>query len=359
MNGNLVSVIVPTFNRAYCLARTLDSALKQTHSNLEIIVIDDGSTDQTQDLIRSSYAREPRVKYIHQENAGVSAARNRGLATIQGDYVAFLDSDDVWKPWKLQAQLACMKFLPSIGMVWSDFETLDARGNVSSQKHIRTKYQAYRWFTNEQLFTESFPLNRFAPELEDAAGGTLYTGDIYSQMIMGSLVHTSTVLMRRDRFEKVKKFDENLRFSGEDYDFHLRTCREGPVGFLNLAAMQYQQDMPDSLGRYRYMTAYNFLTTVAGAIERDRKRIKLPKKMIHHVLAEGNSWVGEELFEQGDHRDARSYLLKSLSHRIGQPRIAMLLGLSLMPRGLSHLLRRTYRGAKTCLGKNRAATACV
>lgn len=102
MTAPLVSVIIPTFNRASTLKRTVDSALAQTHSPLEVIVVDDGSTDGTETVIRS-YGE--RIRGIAQPNGGPSAARNTGAAAAQGEWLAFLDSDDVWKPEKIARQV--------------------------------------------------------------------------------------------------------------------------------------------------------------------------------------------------------------------------------------------------------------
>ena len=88
-----VSVIIPTYNRSHCLGDAIDSVLAQTHKNLEIIVVDDGSTDGTKDIVRS-YGWP--VKYIYQTNQGVSAARNRGIKEARSEWIAFLDSDDEW-----------------------------------------------------------------------------------------------------------------------------------------------------------------------------------------------------------------------------------------------------------------------
>jgi glycosyltransferase involved in cell wall biosynthesis len=111
----LVSVIIPTFNRAYCVGSAIDSALKQTHRNTEILVLDDGSTDGTRDLVKQSYSGDPRVRYFHHENRGVTATRNRGISLSRGDFVALLDSDDTWSPWKLELQLACLESQPELG----------------------------------------------------------------------------------------------------------------------------------------------------------------------------------------------------------------------------------------------------
>src|ERR1700683_1851908 len=108
----LVSVIVPTFNRAYCLADAVDSALAQTHGNVEIVIIDDGSTDDTSALVATRWGRNRRVKYFVQATQAAPAARNQGLARATGDFIALLDSDDRWKPWKLAVQIAAMTHCP-------------------------------------------------------------------------------------------------------------------------------------------------------------------------------------------------------------------------------------------------------
>lgn len=343
---DLVSVIIPTFNRAYCLCRAIDSALNQTHPALEVVVIDDGSTDGTKELVQGAYGNDARLKYARQDNRGVSAARNHGLRLAQGDYVAFLDSDDAWKPWKLQVQLAGMRFLPHVGMVWSDMEAIDPNGKVFDRNYLRTMYSAYQWFSESQLFSESHPLSQVAPEMGDTIkDGTLYAGDIFSQMVMGSLVHTSTVVVRRDRVEKVGWFNEEWT-CGEDYDFHLRTCREGPVAFVNLAAIQYQRGLTDRLTRHAHLLATNFLKTITVALEKDRTRIKLPQAMLNLALAEAHLWVGMESLNAGDHRSARRHLATSLWYKTRQPHVFSLLALSCLPRKLGQTLRRFYRRLK-------------
>src|SRR5262245_47409787 len=94
----LVSVLVPTYNRSKLVRRAVESALAQSYRRLEVLVVDDGSSDDTRQVIEGM---DPRVRYIRQANAGVSAARNRGIAEARGEFVAFLDSDDEWLPWKL------------------------------------------------------------------------------------------------------------------------------------------------------------------------------------------------------------------------------------------------------------------
>jgi GT2 family glycosyltransferase len=362
MSPSLVSVIVPTYNRAYCLPRTIDSVLRQTHAASEVILLDDGSTDGTRDLVRERYGREPRVRYFYQENQGVTATRNNALALARGDYVAFLDSDDWWEPWKLELQLACFARRPEVGMVWTDMQAIDPDGKVANPAYLRTMYGAYRWFPRDRLFPESFPLADIAPGLRGAAGDRrFYVGDIFSQMVMGNLVHTSTVLLRRDRLAAVKKFNEELRVSGEDYDFHLRTCRAGPVGYVDVSAIHYQTGMPDRLTRpsYRVHAASNCLKTILPVLANDRARIRLPRRMIRERLAEVHDWVGEALLEAGEVSRARGHLAASLWHKPLQPRTLSLLLLASLPAAVGQSVRGASRYLKSLVRRRPAPAAAA
>jgi glycosyltransferase involved in cell wall biosynthesis len=345
----LVSVIVPTFNRAYCLADAVDSVLAQTHGNVEVVIIDDGSTDDTTQLVASRWGRIRRVKYFVQANQGVTAARNQGLARATGDFIALLDSDDRWKPWKLAAQIAAMSHCPDIGMVWTDMQALAPDGAIVHPAYLKIMYSNYRRFTREQLFSASFPLTRFMPDAPASiCDGVLHTGSIYSQMFMGSLVHTSTVLLRRSRLETVKGFNESLKLSGEDYDFHLRTCRDGPVGFIDLSSVEYRVGMPDRLtaDKYRVQGFSNVLATITLAYERDHDRIDLPPQLIRQRFAEVHAWLGEALLDAGQRSAAARELSKSLRLQPRQMRMARLFALSLLPSAIGDSVRSVYRGCK-------------
>ena len=349
MSADLVSVIIPSYNRAYCLATTVDSVLAQTHGNLEILIVDDGSKDATRELVAERYGREPRVRYIHQANAGVSAARNHGLRLATGDYLALLDSDDLWLPWKVLAQLRCLAALPSAGMIWTDMDAIGADGEICHRRYLTEMYSSYRRFPRDQLFRDARPLSAIDRALAAALGDPqVFLGDIFSPMITGNLVHTSTVLLRRERFERVHEFDVELRYSGEDYDFHLRTCREGDVAYLDAPSILYQRGRDDQLTHRKYTVhmAENFLKTVNKALARDRARVALPAAMLDEVIAEAHAWIGEQRLEIGEPGPARHHLGTSLKLRPWQPRVAALLGAALLPRQLAAPLRASYRAIK-------------
>ena len=360
MFAPLVSAIVPTFNRAYCVCRTIDSALAQTHSRVEVLVVDDGSTDDTRQVIQQRYGSEPRVKYIFQENTGVSGARNTGMQAAQGDCIALLDSDDVWKPYKLDLQLAVLERLPEVGMVWTDMEAIDPSGKVFSPRYIREFYSSYRLWRMSALFSRQIPIGKIAPHLPpEVTEGTVFAGDIYSQMVMGNLVHTSTVLMRRERMEQTGLFNVEFK-AGEDYDFHLRTTRAGPVAFADVPALLYQRGLADRITRpeMRIHMARGFLRTLEATLARDRPRIRLPEEMIDLALSDAHGWIGDLALSLGDRDEAQHHLASSLRHRWCQPRIAALWMLSHTPTLLSALIRNSVRAVKSIFRPQVVTSLC-
>lgn len=357
--ASLLSVIVPTFNRAYCVARSIDSALSQTWRNVEVVVVDDGSTDGTPDLMKQRYGGDTRVRYIRQENTGVSGARNTALRLAQGDYIAFLDSDDLWSPWKAELQIRCLEALPGVGMVWTDMEAVDESGAVVNPRYLRTMYSAYGEVSQQDLFSSTESLGRIWPKRPAAClEASVFSGDIFSCMILGNLVHTSTVMLTRERFSKVKFFREDLRVSGEDYDYHLRTCREGLVAFVDVASIRYQTGRGDQLtrpGMGRWVSQ-NFLNTILPAIERDRARITLPQARLDAVVAEAYSWLGSELLHAQAPGSFRALWNSFKLHR--DARTGMLLLASCMPSGwfptLQALKRAVWHTGRSTQAKQQA-----
>ena len=117
-----VSVIIPTYNRAEYLGEAIQSVFDQTFEDFEILIVDDGSTDDTQQLVLSFH--DPRLRSFYQNNCGISAARNAAIRSADGEYIAFLDSDDVWLPELLESQVAVLDRRPEIGLVYARAATL-------------------------------------------------------------------------------------------------------------------------------------------------------------------------------------------------------------------------------------------
>ena len=223
-----VSVIVPTHNRAHTLARALDSVLAQTRPADEIIVVDDGSDDETGQALE----RFTTVRVLRQENLGVSAARNAGIRAASGDWLALLDSDDVWLPEKLAWQCALIAAHPDHRL---------CHGNE-------------RWLRHGE------PLKQLSKHRKRG-------GDIFEDCLPLCVISPSAVMLRHDLLTEVGLFDENLP-ACEDYDLWLRICAREPVLYVEQALLIKHGGHDDQLSRrfwgmdrFRIRALYNLLTT--------------------------------------------------------------------------------------------------
>jgi glycosyltransferase involved in cell wall biosynthesis len=207
----LVSVVIPAYNRARQIGRAIDSALNQTYRPIEVIVIDDGSRDNTAEIV-SGY---PEVRYYHQENRGASGARNRGVELARGEYIAFLDSDDFWVKNKLELQMRLMLRLraPVLG--------------------ARKKYVTEAAFVNpdKQAKTERYHFLTFKRQLKR------------------TWIVPSTVVVRKDYFQRFSGFDSRLKIA-EDWDLWLRMARDAPIPRMN-AVLTYNFATVGSLSENR------------------------------------------------------------------------------------------------------------
>ena len=212
-----VSVIIPTFNRAAMLAEALDSVLAQDFDAFELILVDDGSADRTQQVL-APYGY--RLRVARQENRGVSAARNLGVALGRGELIAFLDSDDLWRPGKLRTQAAYMDAHPELGICQT--EEIWIRDGRRVNPRLRHRKAA---------------------------------GMFFERSLELCLVSPSAVMMRRHLFERVGGFDESLP-ACEDYDLWLRIgCRQ-PVGLIDAPLVVKRGGHPDQLSRQPGLDRY-------------------------------------------------------------------------------------------------------
>ena len=202
MECDLVSVIIPTYNRCRIITDAIECVLRQTYKHYEIIVVDDGSTDGTKEVV-SGYG--VKVTYISQKNAGPSAARNTGIRHAKGELMAFLDSDDVWREDKLARQVACFTDNPSVGIVVSGHEIRNENWEI----------------THVTLLTEK--------EIRQ-----IHRKDLYKNFFS-----TTSVVVRAKCFAKVGYFDETIRFA-EDWDMWLRILQHYECSIVNEPLVSYR-----------------------------------------------------------------------------------------------------------------------
>jgi len=212
----MISIIIPTFNRALLLAEAVQSVLEQTYfqnpsrHDFEILIVDDGSTDRTRQLVESWPGQ---VRYYFQGHGGVSSARNRGLELARGEFIAFLDSDDLWLKDKIGAQMSYMKAFPAAKMCYTE-EIWIRKGVWANPKEKHKKYSGW-------IFDKVLPL---------------------------CLISLSSALFRREVFDQIGQFDESLP-ACEDYDFGLRLAYKFPVHLLSKPLIIKRGGHPDQLSR--------------------------------------------------------------------------------------------------------------
>jgi glycosyltransferase involved in cell wall biosynthesis len=235
--GDLVSVIIPTYNMGQYLPQAVQSALAQSYANVEVQIVDDGSTDDTPRIVRQ-WDGHPRVRVHRQPNSGLSHARNQALALSRGHFVALLDADDVWLPEKLSRQMPLFQGRPEVGVVYSDFERIDSEGN---------------------------PLPK---------GPThMHCGWVSGLLLIENFVAASTTVIRRECFERHGGFDLALR-TGEDYEMWLRLSVHYQFDFLAEPTLRYRTwgGQMSTDYRARYATGIRimqeFLDNNPGAVGR-------------------------------------------------------------------------------------------
>jgi glycosyltransferase involved in cell wall biosynthesis len=218
-----VSVIIPTYNRGEFLRRGINSALEVCAENDEIIVVDDGSTDQTRALVESF--SDPRLLYVYQENSGVATARNHGMELANNDLIAFLDDDDEWHPAKLTVQIALLEKHPEAVASFSNFWITDRLGNRTNNYLLRWGQPLQDW--NQMLgTTRTFRLDDTGEEFD------YYLGEHYFNQMQDDYILPSTLIIDRSRFQEPLSFLDGFKRM-ESWLFSSQACRQGPVIYVD------------------------------------------------------------------------------------------------------------------------------
>lgn len=219
MDKPLVSVIVPNFNGGPYIRQALDSIVSQSYKNLEIIVIDDGSTDDSVEVLTEYAAKTTEMTLVLQQNAGVAVARNKGISVARGDYIAFLDSDDYWHPEKLSLQIDILGKEQNFGVCFSSY-MLWPPGTDNNYQNPDVMYSR----------------RSFEPGL---AVDKEFTGWIYHILLRDVYVWTGTVVIRKEVLNRVGGFNNELKI-GEDHDLWLRIADKYQMVKLSFPSALYR-----------------------------------------------------------------------------------------------------------------------
>lgn len=268
----LVSVIMPTYNHAKFIGQAIESALSQTYKYLELIVIDNYSEDNTE-LIVTSY-RDNRIRYIKFRNNGIIAAsRNLGIKTSKGEYIAFLDSDDVWIPYKLEKQVSIMEAYEDIGLVYSRIKII-SRNSV-----------------------------------QETLGQRGRSGCVFEKLMKGNFISACSVIVRREVLTDIGFYEEDpLIIGGEDYELWTRIACKYKIYYIDEVLCKYRLHPGCKLGNNKVKDAELNLWVLHSIM----KKLSMPEKLKKEALEK--SYVNLALVHglSGDLRQFLFYKQKTL-----------------------------------------------
>jgi len=269
----MISVILTTYNRPAMTCEAIDSVFAQTCSDFELIVVDDGSTDDTEQVL-SRYG--DRIQYVYKENGGEATARNVGLARARGDLVAFLDDDDTWLPEKLEAQVAYHREHPKVGLIYTDCQRFNENGL-----------------------------------LPDPSGRKRLSGWIFREFVEEYFIIFSTIMVTRAAIDRVGGFDEAYK-RGDDVDFMGRVLEHYPAGYIDRRLlMRRKYARPTTPAEVR-RSADEQLIYVRRYQERYGKTGKLPRRWATRKTARAELKIGRACEMVGDARGAREHYMRAI-----------------------------------------------
>ena len=249
----LVSVVIPTYNRRGMVQDAIDSVFSQTYRPLELIVVDSGSNDGTKEAV---LGLDKGVIYLESKTKGPSSARNMGISSATGDYIAFLDDDDLWHPEKIEIQIEFLKRHPDVAMVSSD--------TVSQDEDITPKNEPW-------IF-----------------------GDLYPRLFMESFVSTPTVVVRRDVVEEVGGFNEKY-IRAEDYDLWLKIAKVFPIAHLK-APLVLVRKSPNRLSGDKIDLRITAKKILEGHYDPER----ISERKFKKRMSDLNIYLGREYMKAGE-----------------------------------------------------------
>jgi glycosyltransferase involved in cell wall biosynthesis len=273
----MISVIIPTYNSGIFISEAIHSVLRQTCTDYEIIVIDDGSTDNTRGIIENNF---PQIRYFYIPNQGAASARNYGIRRARGEFIAFLDADDLWLPEKLEKQLKVFNADQELMLVFTEHRGFDTTG-----------------------FRETIFLKK----------ERLMKGDIVKNIFFYSHVALPTVMVRRQVFQEIGYFDDNLKVA-EDDNLWMRIALKYRIHLLD-EVLVHCRFTENSLSR----TAINLFDGGLKSIDLiENKYTDLKKRLgqgnIRRKKSEIYNYYGYYYFSKGEHEMSRRYLIKSIAY---------------------------------------------
>ena len=324
-----VSVIIPTYNSENSICEAIESVLNQSYDNFEIILVDDGSTDNTVNIVTKKF--DDQIRIIRKENNGVSSARNLGIQHARGEFIAYLDSDDVWFPMKLQLQLEAFNVFSECSVCFTDV--------IVNNKYRRglsyPVFADHRWTYND--IYENSDTFRFTNDPV-----CIYSGHIRKFLIYNGMVMPSSVLIKNNILQSTGiLWNENYRMAN-DSDFFLRLSKHTPFIYIDKDLVNYRSvgDSSERLSsRKNTPKRINiFIDSINNNIVNDIDYYKNNKKWVDYSLSKSFKKLGYYYLSEGRPRESREPFAKALLLYKDDYKVYLLLILSYLPRFITSFL---------------------
>jgi glycosyltransferase involved in cell wall biosynthesis len=312
----LVSVIIPAYNCARFIGEALESVYKQTYKNWEIVIIDDGSKDKTNDALSPHMDK---IKYFYQNNKGTAAARNAGVERARGELIAFLDNDDYWLPKKLEIQVRAIQNFPDVCLAFTDGKSFDRSGPLSDSLmpiHFRDWIKCHK--KGDSIFIK---------------------GWIFKELLLGNVISSATsVLIRKKCFTDIGGFDEEISIS-DDYDLYLRLARFYPICIIKkcLYMWRYREDSQSGHWDIRMQ---RWKRASIQVLEKNKDIVPPALRYEYRRSLTGLYWkCGWFYFWKNQFKESRQMLIRCLRYNAGHVKAFFYLLATYLPLGLVNKIR--------------------
>jgi len=281
--NNLVSIIIPVYNTEKYIKETILSVINQSYQDWELIIIDDGSTDGSAEIIQA--IDDKRVKYYYQQNASQAVARNRGIKLAKGEFIAFLDADDLWEPSKLERQLGLFDN-GKVGLTYTNCSTIDSSSSIQ-EADCETNF---------------------------------YKGNVYETIISGNIVSNSSVIVRSEILSSNELWFRERRKGVEDWDLWIRIAKVTEFDYIQDSLLKYRVH-PDNTSSDEVLMKNSQLQTIKdlmNSIRCDASCSKKRKRYLSSIVKNGRCMyllkTGHQLLSKNKWKAARKMFLSCISY---------------------------------------------
>ena len=323
-----ISAVIPAYNAAKTVTATVESLLAQSSPPVDVVVVDDGSKDDTRSVLEPLRGR---AKLVFQQNAGVSAARNRGVAEASGDWVAFCDADDLWHADKLRIVSDVLATNPDVDLVFHDFWTL-VDGKVTEQRATHSEHTMFPLFRENDISIPRILTDRrqCAVSASSVSSVDTFSGNPLRWLMLGNFLMPSTVTIRKAAFEACGGFDPDFRYA-EDTEFFMRFAKSSRFLWIDASLTGYRREAGTLLTGNMLPTIRNATRAVVKHCIEDESVLRSDPRWVRRAVSRRFTRLAYYCLSELQLDEARAHARTALKYRLSDGLAWSIVGASLLP----------------------------